>query len=121
MELPSGKRPFRFVARLDSELLVQQMKSFRSEKRGGDQPTICLNDELGLQQATVPMVDIIALDEALSRLEELDPRQSRVVELRYFAGLTIDETAALLGVSISSVKDDWRTARAWLYRELRRR
>ncbi len=102
-------------------ILVDHARRFRSERRGGDQPTICLNDDLGLEQATAPVVDLIALDEALSRLEELEPRQSRVVELRYFAGLTIDETAALLGLSISSVKDDWRMARAWLYRELRRR
>ena len=99
-------------------ILVDHARRRRSEKRGGDQPTICLNDDLDVEQAAAPIVDIIALDEAMNRLEELEPRQSRVVELRYFAGLTIEETAELLGVSISSVKDDWRVAKVWLYRDL---
>jgi RNA polymerase sigma factor (TIGR02999 family) len=103
-------------------ILVDHARRHRSDKRGGERPTLCLSDDLdGLDQATVPSVDLIALDEALGRLEQLEPRQSRVVELRYFAGLTIEETASMLDVSISSVKDDWRMARAWLYRELRRR
>ena len=101
-------------------ILVDHARRRRSEKRGGDQPTICLSDDLDVEQAAAPIVDIIALDEALNRLEGLEPRQSRVVELRYFAGLTIEETAALLGVSISSVKDDWRMAKVWLYRDLTR-
>ena len=101
-------------------ILVDHARRRRSEKRGGDQPTICLNDDLDVEQAAAPIVDIIALDEAMNRLEELEPRQSRVVELRYFAGLTIEETAELLGVSISSVKDDWRIAKIWLYRDLTR-
>jgi len=66
------------------------------------------------------VVDLIALDEALLRLEQLEPRQSQIVELRHFAGLTIDETASVLGISASLVKDDWRMARSWLYRELTR-
>lgn len=61
----------------------------------------------------------MALDDALTRLEALDTRQSRVVELRYFGGLTIEETAQVLGVSVVTVKRDWTTARAWLYREVR--
>lgn len=101
-------------------ILVDHARRRRSEKRGGDQPTICLSDDLDVEQAAAPIVDIIALDEALNRLEGLEPRQSRVVELRYFAGLTIEETAALLGASISSVKDDWRMAKVWLYRDLTR-
>ncbi len=99
-------------------ILVDHARRHRSEKRGGDQPTICLNEDLDVEQAAAPLVDIIALDEALNRLEELEPRQSRVVELRYFAGLTIEETAGLMGVSLSSVKDDWRMAKIWLYRTL---
>ena len=99
-------------------ILVDHARRRRSEKRGGDQPTICLSDDLDVEQAAAPIIDIIALDEALNRLERLEPRQSRVVELRYFAGLTIEETAALLGVSLSSVKQDWRMAKIWLYRDL---
>jgi len=99
-------------------ILVDHARRHRSEKRGGEQPTICLNDDLDVEQAGAPLVDIIALDEALNRLEGLEPRQSRVVELRYFAGLTIEETAELMGVSLSSVKDDWRMAKIWLYRTL---
>ena len=99
-------------------ILVDHARRRRSEKRGGDQPTICLSDDLDVEQAAAPIIDIIALDEALNRLESLEPRQSRVVELRYFAGLTIEETAALLGVSLSSVKQDWRMAKIWLYRDL---
>lgn len=99
-------------------ILVDHARRHRSEKRGGDQPTICLNDDLDVEQAQAPLIDIIALDEALNRLEGLEPRQSRVVELRYFAGLTIEETADLMGVSLSSVKDDWRMAKIWLFRTL---
>ncbi len=101
-------------------ILVDHARRRLSEKRGGDQPTICLSDDLDVEQAATPIIDIIALDEALNRLERLEPRQSRVVELRYFAGLTIEETAALLEVSLSSVKDDWRMAKVWLYRDLTR-
>ena len=99
-------------------ILVDHARRHRSEKRGGDRPTICLSDDLDVADAATRGIDILALDEAMERLEELEPRQSRVVELRFFAGLTIEETAALLGVSVSLVKDDWRMARAWLYRQL---
>ena len=73
------------------------------------------------QEATQapPDVDVLALDAALSRLQALDPRWSHLVELRFFAGLTVAETAAVLGVSPATVKRDWSLARAWLYRELR--
>ncbi len=65
-------------------------------------------------------VDILALDEALKELAQMDQQQSRVVELRFFAGLSIEDTAEVLGISASTVKRDWVTARAWLYRELDR-
>jgi RNA polymerase sigma-70 factor (ECF subfamily) len=65
-----------------------------------------------------PAVDVLALDEALTRLAELDPEHGRLVELRYFAGLSIEETAAVLGVSAATVKRQWQVARAWLKREL---
>jgi RNA polymerase sigma factor (TIGR02999 family) len=65
--------------------------------------------------------DLVALDDALTRLAVLDPQQSRIVELRFFGGLTIEETAEVLGVSPATVKRDWSMAKAWLYRELRTR
>jgi len=102
-------------------ILVDHARRHRSEKRGGDQPTICLSDDIDIQQFNTPGIDILALDEAMGRLEDLEPRQSRIVELRFFAGLTIEETAALLGVSTSLVKSDWRMARTWLFRQLSKR
>jgi RNA polymerase sigma-70 factor, ECF subfamily len=63
--------------------------------------------------------DVVALDDALSALEALDPRKGRVVELRFFAGLNVEETAAVLGVSPDTVSRDWKFAKTWLYRELR--
>lgn len=65
-------------------------------------------------------VDVVALDDALKTLAEMDPQQSRVVELKFFAGLSIEDTSEVLGISSSTVKRDWITARAWLYRELDR-
>jgi RNA polymerase sigma factor (sigma-70 family) len=67
---------------------------------------------------TQPAVDVVALDEALDRLASVDPQQSRVVELRFFAGLSVEETAEALGVSPATVKRDWATAKLWLYNEL---
>jgi RNA polymerase sigma factor (sigma-70 family) len=65
-----------------------------------------------------PAVDVVALDEALERLAAADPQQSRVVELRFFGGLSVEETAQVLGVSPATVKRDWVTAKLWLYNEL---
>jgi RNA polymerase sigma-70 factor, ECF subfamily len=65
-----------------------------------------------------PTAEVAALDEALGRLETIDPQQARVVELRFFGGLTIRETSEVLGISVDMVKREWSTARAWLYREM---
>ena len=74
---------------------------------------------LGAEAVQQPRdAEIIALDRALDRLTALDPRQARIVELRYFGGLTIQETAQVLGISTATVKDDWSLAKAWLYREM---
>lgn len=73
------------------------------------------------EQVTLPQtrsVDVVALDEALNGLAQLDQQQSRIVELRFFGGLSIDETSAVLGVSPATVKRDWATARVWLHREI---
>jgi RNA polymerase sigma factor (TIGR02999 family) len=92
-----------------------------ADKRGGDLLKIELTAGLTPGAAAgeaAPMLDVLALDEALRRLEQLDARQAKVVELRYFAGLSTDETAAVLDCSSATVERAWRTARAWLFREL---
>jgi len=98
-------------------ILVDHARARNAAKRGGSARAITLDDAGGIAgpQASV---DVLALDEALGRLAELDARKSRLVELRYFGGLGIDEAAAVLGVSPATVKREWTTARAWLRREL---
>jgi RNA polymerase sigma-70 factor, ECF subfamily len=98
-------------------ILVDHARARGAAKRGGSARAITLDDAGGVAgpQASV---DVLALDEALGRLAELDPRKSQMVELRYFGGLGIDEAAAVLGVSPATVKREWTTARAWLRREL---
>jgi RNA polymerase sigma-70 factor (ECF subfamily) len=97
-------------------ILVNHARDRRVAKRGGDAVCVTL-DELA-HSAQARGVDIVALDEALDAPARLDARKSRVVELRYFGGLSIEETADLLGVSPDTVKRDWRMARAWLLAEL---
>lgn len=110
---------FAFAATLMRRVLVDHAKARRTAKRGGDVRKVSLQDVIGL--AEPEDVDLLALDDALSTLAEIDPRQSRIVELRFFAGLTHEEIAEVLEVSVSTVKREWRTARLWLYRECRRR
>jgi RNA polymerase sigma factor (TIGR02999 family) len=99
-------------------LLVEQARRRRAQKRGGGALTVTLSAAAG--EAAGTGVDLIALDQALDRLAELSPRQARVVELRYFGGLTVEETAGVLGVSPATVKVDWQMARAWLFAALKR-
>jgi RNA polymerase sigma factor (TIGR02999 family) len=98
-------------------ILVDHARARNAAKRGGSARAITLDDAGGIAgpQASV---DVLALDEALGRLAELDARKSRLVELRYFGELGVDEAAAVLGVSPATVKREWTTARAWLRREL---
>src|SRR5262249_60996285 len=86
-------------------------------KRGGDALQVSLADVADM--AVPPTQDLIALDDALKTLETLDPRQSRVVELRFFGGLSLGEAAEALQVSVGTVRRDWSLAQAWLYRELK--
>jgi RNA polymerase sigma factor (TIGR02999 family) len=97
-------------------VLVERARGRRSEKRGRDPQRISLDDvgDLSDERAT----DLVALDEALSAFAAIDPRKARLVELRYFGGLTIEETAEVLGVSTPTAERDWRTARIWLHREI---
>jgi RNA polymerase sigma factor (TIGR02999 family) len=110
---------FGVAARAMRNILVDHARARRTVKRGGEprQLTLGAADALG-DGAAESEVDVLALDEALARLAELDPRQAQVVELRYFAGSSIEETAHVLGISHATVEREWRTARLWLRREL---
>ncbi len=109
---------FGSAARLMRQILINHAEARQAAKRGGEAERISLNDvELS---ATEQELDLIALDEALKHLERIDLPQSRIVELRYFSGLTIEEIAEVMSLSPATVKREWNTARAWLRRELSR-
>jgi RNA polymerase sigma factor (TIGR02999 family) len=103
-------------ARLMRRVLVDHARSRGYRKRGGGTQLVTLNE--GLVAAPEPAVGVVALDRALEKLAAVDPRQSRVIELRFFGGLTVEETAEVLHVSPDTVKRDWRLAKLWLLRDL---
>jgi len=107
---------FGVAAQAMRRVLVDYGRGQKAAKRGGPDLKIGIEDAEAVQQPRA--LDIIALDRALERLSAFDERQGRIVELRYFGGLTIQETAQVLGVSPATVKDDWSLAKAWLYREM---
>ena len=109
---------FAVAAQIMRQILVDYARSHRSSKRGGHVLKLALDD--AEEHAQVLDLDMVALDEALRSLAGMDAQQSRVVELKFFGGLSIEDTAEVLGISVSTVKRDWITARAWLYRELNR-
>ena len=116
---------FGVAARCMRQVLVDAARTRRAVKRGGGARAITLGDAEGLVTAPSGGAeaagdDVLGLDEALTRLAALDPDQARIVELRYFAGLTIDDTAATLGISPATVSREWTVARRWLRRELAR-
>ncbi len=104
------------AAQVIRAILVDHARARLAAKRGAGAVTIGLDEASTLPDQ--PAVDVIELDTALEQLARLDPQQSRVVELRFFAGLTNEEAAEVLGVSASTVKRDWTVARAWIYRAL---
>ena len=107
---------FATAARAMRQVLINAAEAKRAAKRGGGSPHVeLLEHDLVADQA---VDDLLVLDQALRRLEERSERQARVVECRFFAGLEVDETAAVLNISPATVKRDWSLARAWLYREL---
>ena len=110
---------FGIAARLMRRILVDHARRDRRVKRGGGAPHV-LPRRRGSHLAPSPVdaVDAYGLDQALSRLETLDPQQGRIVELRFFGGMTIEETAEVMGISSATIKREWAVARAWLYREL---
>jgi RNA polymerase sigma-70 factor (ECF subfamily) len=102
------------------QILVERARARGAIKRGGGQPRVTLIEgiEPGAQAAKPAPVDLLALDQALTRLAALDDQQARVVELRYFGGLSVEETAEALGISPATVKRDWSVARAFLAQQL---
>jgi len=105
------------AAQLMRRILVDHARGRLREKRGGGQKMVSLDEPLLADERQAGA--LLELDEALQRLAQLDPRQSRVVELRFFGGLTVEETAKVMGVSPKTVKRDWAVARAWLYRNIK--
>ncbi|MGE3181774.1 MAG: sigma-70 family RNA polymerase sigma factor [Phycisphaerae bacterium] len=116
-EWANRKHFFCVAARAMRQLLTDNARRRKTEKRGGNLGRVTLHDS---SAATDQMfdVDIVELDEAISRLASLDERQARIVELRFLAGLSVEETAEALDISERTVKLDWQMARAWLRREL---
>lgn len=107
---------FAIAANLMRRVLVEHARRRDAGKRGGSQVRVQLDEALAVADETD--VDLLAVDEALDRLAAVDPQQARVVELRFFGGLSVEETARALGVSPKTVKRDWSVARAWLRREI---
>ena len=123
MHFQSRAQFFGLASRLMRHVLIDHARSRSAAKRGSGQalPFDELSDSAlaSLDHAAhAPTLDLLALDQALQRLERLDPQQCRVVELRFFGGLSMDETAAALDISAASVKREWVSARAWLLRQL---
>jgi RNA polymerase sigma factor (TIGR02999 family) len=96
------------------QILVQRARARKAAKRGGAPNRVTLDESLVSTEP--PGVEVLALDEALTRLAAFDPEQARIVELRYFGGLTVEETAEVVGISPATVKRQWAMARAWLKR-----
>jgi RNA polymerase sigma factor (TIGR02999 family) len=116
---PAWNDRVRFLAvasHLMREVLIDYARTRNRAKRGGGLAPICIED--AGQLAAAGEVDLLALDEALDGLERIDSQQRRIVELRYFGGLSIEETAQVLGISPATVKREWRVAKSWLHREL---
>lgn len=108
---------FGVAAQLMRHILVDHARNRLAAKRGAGAPRLTLDPQIALPQKRE--VDLVALDDALNQLAALDPQQSRLVELRFFGGLSIEETSVVLGISQATVKRDWATARAWLRREMK--
>ena len=107
---------FAVCAKMMRRILVDAARRRSADKRGGNASHVALDE--AFLPAREREADLVALDEALEKLAKLAPRKARVVELRYFAGLTVEETAQVLGISAETVMRDWRMARLWLQRDL---
>lgn len=109
---------FGIAAQMIRRILVDHIRATRAQKRGSGFSALSLDEAIGVPEKR--NWEILALDDALKTLAKVDPQQARIVELRFFAGLSIDETASVVGVSPATVKRDWVSAKAWLFRELSR-
>lgn len=108
---------FAVAAQVMRRILVDHARRRKSDKRGGDFIAVTIGAAADLASVTENF-DVVALDVALEHLEKIFPQQARIVELRFYAGLTIDETAAVMGISPATISREWTMARAWLRREL---
>ncbi len=104
------------AASMMRRILINHARAHQAAKREGYAQAVALEDALGV--FTNPRIDLLALNHALEELGELDPQQGKVVELRYFGGLTIEETAEVMGISAATVKREWATARLWLLQQI---
>jgi RNA polymerase sigma-70 factor, ECF subfamily len=109
---------FALAAQLMRRILVDHARRQLRQKRGGGEVAVELSEELAATGGGLDAVDAFDLDRALRKLEQLDPEQGRIVEMRFFGGLTIEETAAALNRSPATIKREWALAKGWLYREL---
>lgn len=109
---------FGVAAQMIRRILVDHARGRQASKRGSGIPKLSLDEALATPERKD--LDLIALDDALNSLSKIDPQQARIVELRFFTGLTVEETAEVLGISPATVKRDWVTAKAWLYRDISR-
>ncbi|MBL8194588.1 MAG: sigma-70 family RNA polymerase sigma factor [Blastocatellia bacterium] len=107
---------FGVAAQLMRRILVDYARTRNAAKRDGQRHKLSLDDVINLSEEHDK--NLVALDEALERLAKLQPQRSQIVELRFFGGMTIEETASVLNVSVDTVKAEWRLAKAWLYREI---
>ena len=107
---------FGVAAKVMRRILVDHARRHGAEKRGGVQRQLSLDEVIGTIAADD--LDLVALDEALQHLAKQDKRKAQIIELRFFAGLTVEDTAEVLGVSAPTIKNDWRVAKAWLRREM---
>ena len=107
---------FAIAARLMRRIVMKRARRRRAAKRGGGAADVCV-DDVEIRSDERPL-DLIALDEALTSLAVLDQRQSEIIELRFFGGLSIEEVAVILGISPGTVKREWRAAKAWLHKEI---
>lgn len=119
VEWKSRSHFFAIAAQAMRRILVDYARNRKREKRGGANENLPI-EEAFLAAADEMNIDLIALDKALTRLAKFDPQQERIVELRYFSGLGLEETAEVLDISRATVARDWDVAKAWLYRELTR-
>ena len=107
---------FAVSARVMRHILIDHARRKRFIKHGGELQQVSIAEASLMSEERA--AELIALDEALDELKQLDPRKSRIVELRYFGGLSLEESASALGISVMTVRRDWRAAKAWLYRQM---